>query len=90
VDLRTLAPEFDMTPITSLGGIVGNPDITPTFEFCLVGGHSPETRTVVVFLFGLVNERIGDDVLIDQLRRAGDRRAGDRQKIYLQSSTNAE
>src|SRR6266404_1333571 len=36
------------------GRIVGNPDITPTFEFCPVGGHSPETRTVGVFLFGLV------------------------------------
>jgi hypothetical protein len=46
---------------------VGYPDITPTFEFCPAGGHSPETRTVGVFLFGLVNERIGDDVLIDQL-----------------------
>ena len=44
--------------------IVGNPDITPTFEFRRVGGHSRETRTVGVFLFGLVNERIGDDVLI--------------------------
>jgi hypothetical protein len=44
------------------GRIVGNPDITPTFEFCRVGGHSPETRTVGVFLFGLVNERIGGSI----------------------------
>jgi hypothetical protein len=51
------------------GRIVGNPDITPTFEFCPVGGHSPETRTVGVFLFGLVNERIGGDLASTEITR---------------------
>ncbi len=29
-------------------------------DYFRIGGHSPGTRTVGVFLFGLVNERIGD------------------------------
>jgi hypothetical protein len=35
-----------------------------------VGGHSPGTRTVGVFLFGLVNECIGDYARIHSCRRA--------------------
>jgi hypothetical protein len=39
-----------------------NPDITQTFKFCRVGGHSPGNTDSWVLLFGLVNERIGGDL----------------------------
>ena len=34
-----------------------------------IAGHSPGTRTVGIFLFGLVNERIGDDLALIEARR---------------------
>jgi hypothetical protein len=48
--------------------LVANLDINPFCGNFRVGGRSPGTRTVGVFLFGLVNERIGDNALIEKSR----------------------
>jgi hypothetical protein len=46
--------------------MVANSEVTPFWSYFLVGGQSPRTRTIGVFLFGLVNERIGDFALVER------------------------